>query len=70
MKLTYLLIGMACIGLRVSKAETVDVQLPCKETKVIVETLKEFEEVPFIFGVTNDNARSIMTLWINPSLGT
>ena len=70
MKLTYLLIGMAFIAPRVSNAEESFIQpkLYCDDTKKIVNTLKQtFKEMPFAYGKTGDDAKSIMSLWINPT---
>lgn len=70
MKLTYLLIGMAFIAPRVSNAEESLIQatLYCDDTKKIVNTLRQtFKEMPFAYGKTNDDAKSVMSLWINPT---
>jgi hypothetical protein len=69
-KLTYLLIGMACIVPQASNAEESFVQatLYCDETKKIMNTLRQtFKEMPFVFGKTNDDAKSVMSLWVNPT---
>lgn len=48
--------------------ETITTQLYCDDTKKIVNTLKQtFKEMPFVFGKTNDAAKSVMSLWVNPT---
>ena len=73
MKLTYLLIGMACIVPQLSNANSfeLDTKLFCTDTKTIIESLrKSYKELPFIIGKTEDNVNSIMSLWINPTSKT
>ncbi len=73
MKLHYLLIGMACLGLQASKAEEAPVEngitynAPCFDTNQLFTELKnKFKETPIIFGNVSDQAGSTMSLWINP----
>ncbi len=68
MKLHYLLIGMACLGLRVSNAqESVTVELPCVSTKELFSELQnKYKEIPIIAGIANDQAKSTVSIWLNP----
>lgn len=69
MKLTYLLIGMACIVPLASNAgEIITSEIYCDKTATVMNTLrKEFKEFPFALGKTNDEAGSTMSLWVNPT---
>ena len=61
---------MAFIVPQASNAEEsfIEPRLYCDDTKKIVGTLKQtFKEMPFAFGKTGDDAKSIMSLWINPT---
>jgi len=68
-KLTYLLIGMACIVPLASNAsEIITTEIYCDKTTTIMETLrKEYKEFPFTVGKANDIAGSMMSFWINPT---
>jgi hypothetical protein len=73
-KLHYLLIGMACLGLPASKAQeankdeaVITYDAPCFDTnKLFAELKNKFKETPIIFGNVSDQAGSTMSLWINP----
>ena len=74
MKLHYILIGIACLGLQTSTAEEVPkieggitFEAPCFDTNQLFTELKiKFKETPIIFGNVSDQASSTMSLWINP----
>ena len=39
----------------------------CDDTTAITTALKtEYNEVPIIYGVADDDVNSIMTIWVNP----
>lgn len=66
MKIVGLLIG--CIALASNAGELVTRDMLCDETKILVKSLREkYQEMPIISGKTEDEAGSIMTLWMNPS---
>lgn len=47
--------------------ELVSRDMFCADTKVIVKELREkFKEVPVVTGKADDEAQSIMTIWLNP----
>ncbi len=61
---------MAFIVPQASKAQefVINAELICNETKHIVNVLrKEYKEMPFLFGKAGDEAKSIMSLWVNPT---
>ena len=72
MKLHYLLIGMACLGLQASNAqETIAVELPCFDTKVLFNELKnKYKETPIVMGITSDQVKSTMSVWLQPTTNT
>lgn len=39
----------------------------CEDTKTVLNVLKKYKETPFIFGSTGDQAKSLMSVWINPN---
>lgn len=72
----YQLIGMVFLGLLASNAlsqekelNTVDIittSFPCYNTKELFNSLRtEYKEVPFIFGKSDDMAKSTFSMWIN-----
>jgi len=72
MKAIYLTIGMICALLSNNSysqklEETVKTDLPCYNTKELFKSLREkFKELPLLTGKTDDEANSIMSLWLNP----
>jgi hexokinase len=45
--------------------------MPCGDTKVITEQLRErFKEIPIIMGIADDGAKSLMSLWTNVDNGS
>lgn len=69
MKASYLLIGMAFIAPLASNAgEVLKFDAYCDNTDTIVKTLKEnYKEAPLIVGKASDQAKSVMTIWTNPT---
>jgi hypothetical protein len=73
-KIHYLLIGIACLGLQASTAEEaikaeegITYDAPCFDTNELFAELKiKFKETPIILGNVSDQAKSTMSLWINP----
>lgn len=74
MKLNYLLIGIACLGLQASSAEEsiktedgITFKAPCFDTNELFAELKrKYKETPIMLGSVSDQASSTMSLWINP----
>lgn len=74
MKLHYLLIAIAFLGLQSSKAEESDntgeaitIDAPCFDTNQLFTELKiKFKESPIIMGIASDQVKSTMSFWINP----
>lgn len=60
---------MACIApLASNSAELLKFDAYCDGTETIVKNLKEtYKEAPILMGKTSDEAKSVMTLWINPT---
>ena len=47
--------------------EKITTQLFCDDTLTIVKVLKDtHHEEPFLLGIANDVAESLMTFWLNP----
>jgi hypothetical protein len=70
-KLTYLLSAIIFLGLSNSYAqkleESVTSDMPCYNTKEIFKSLREkFKELPFMTGKAEDEANSVVSIWINP----
>lgn len=54
-----------------SPEELVDVKIACYNTDMLFKTLLDtHKEYPVIMGMTDDNARSTMTIWVNFSTKT
>jgi hypothetical protein len=71
-KLHYLLIGMACLGLQASSAtEPAPPPAPrCFDTVKLFATLKDkYKESTIVAGISSDEDKSTMTLWVNPDSG-
>jgi hypothetical protein len=72
-KAIYLTIGAVFIGLLASNSysqeikDTVKTELPCYNTKELFKSLREnYNELPLITGKTDDEAKSTMSVWLNP----
>jgi hypothetical protein len=65
---------MACLGLQASNAEEankneegITYNAPCFDTNELFTELKiKYKETPIILGIVSDQAKSTMSLWINP----
>ena len=73
MKAIYLTIGAVFIGLLASNSysqeikDTVKTELPCYNTQELFKSLREkFKELPLLTGKTDDEAKSTMSVWLNP----
>ena len=73
MKAIYQLIGTVCIGLLASNTysqkleETVTADLPCYNTKELFKSLGEkYKELPLLTGKATDEAKSTLSVWMNP----
>ena len=71
MKSIYLTIGILCAITNISYAQkledTVKIDLPCYNTTELFKSLREnFKEVPLLTGKTDDEAKSTMSIWMNP----
>ena len=54
-----------------TSAETITSVMPCGDTKVVTEQLRErFKEIPIIIGRADDAANSVMSLWTNIKTGS
>jgi len=52
-------------------SETITAVMPCGETKLITDKLRDsFNEAPIIIGKTDDEVNSLMSLWANTTTGT
>lgn len=46
--------------------EVVKIPIMCADTKFVFKELTEqYQEQPMMFGIANDNAKSIFSIWIN-----
>lgn len=74
MKAIYLTIGILSVGLLASNTysqkleQTIKTELPCFNTTELFNSLGEtYKEVPIAIGKTGDEAKSTMSLWLNPA---
>lgn len=52
-------------------SETITTVMPCGETKLITDKLKNsYNENPIIIGIADDEVNSLMSLWANTKTGT
>ena len=71
MKLTYLLLvlslGITNISYSQELKDTIEAELPCYDTKELFKSLKEkYKEMPLLTGKATDEARSTLSVWMNP----
>jgi len=68
MKSLYLILGMICINVYAQKIEdTITADMPCYNTKEIFTSLREkYKEFPFMTGQVDDEAKSVVSIWMNP----
>ena len=80
MKAIYQLIGIPCIALLASstvshaesngvpRIEVLKYEAPCYDTNKLFEMLKNtYKEYPIVAGRTNDEAKTVMSLWFHPT---
>ena len=71
MKLTYLLI-IILLGLPIKAysqkvEESITADMPCYNTTEIFKSLKEkYKEIPLMTGKAEDEANSVVSIWMNP----
>jgi hypothetical protein len=57
----------SCLTLNVYAGEVITRDMFCADTKLIVKDLREkYKEIPVITGKADDEAQSLMTIWMNP----
>ena len=62
-----LLLALLLLPTFSSAVETVTTQMYCDETIYVAKVLRDtHHEEPFLLGVANDLAESLMTFWLNP----
>lgn len=65
MRLIALLIGLTALSSLAG--EMVSNEMFCDDTREITRALKtDYNEVPIIYGMADDDVNSIMTIWVNP----
>ena len=58
---------VSCLTLNAFAGEVITRDMFCADTKLIVKDLKEkYKEIPVITGKADDEAQSLMTIWMNP----
>jgi len=73
MKAIYLTIGMICTLLSNNSysqelKDTIETELPCYNTKELFKSIREkYKEMPLLIGKASDEARSTISVWINPT---
>jgi hypothetical protein len=56
-----------CLTLNAFAGEVVQRDMFCADTKLIVKDLREkYNEIPVVTGKVDDEAKSLMTIWMNP----
>ena len=73
MKAIYLAIGMVFTGLPASNSyaqkleNSITAEIPCYNTTELFKSLKEkYKELPIMSGQATDEAKSTLSLWMNP----
>lgn len=73
MRAIYLKIGIVFIGLQVSNSyaqkleNSITAEIPCYNTTELFKSLREkFKELPILSGQATDEAKSILSFWMNP----
>ena len=73
MKAIYLTIGMifALLSNNLYSQElkdTIETELPCYNTKELFKSIREkYKEMPLLIGKASDEARSTISVWMNPT---
>ena len=58
---------VCCLTLNAFAGEVVQRDMFCADTKIIVKDLREkYNEIPVVTGKVDDEAKSLMTIWMNP----
>jgi len=56
-----------CLTLNAFAGEVVTRDMYCADTKLIVKDLRDkYKEMPVVTGKVDDEAKSLMTIWMNP----
>ena len=68
MKSIYLMIGLvSLLPIQSNAGEMVPTEMYCSTTKELAKDLKDkYKEVPLLVGKTIDEAKSVMSFWVNP----
>ena len=71
MKLTYILViillGLTTNSYSQKLEESITADMPCYNTKEIFKSLREqYKEIPFMTGKAEDEANSVVSIWMNP----
>lgn len=61
------MLSLGIIATMCNAGEVVTRDMYCADTKVIVKELREkYREIPVVTGKADDEAKSVMTIWLNP----
>lgn len=70
MKSLYLILltlGLSTYSYAQKLENTITADLPCYNTKELFKSLKEnYKEMPFMTGQAEDEAKSVVSIWMNP----
>ena len=71
MKLTYILViillGLTTNSYSQKLEESITADMPCYNTKEIFKSLREkYKELPLMTGQVDDEANSVVSIWLNP----
>lgn len=71
MKSIYLILltlGISTISYAQKLEDTITADLPCYNTKELFKSLREqYKELPFMTGKAEDEANSVVSIWMNPT---
>ena len=71
MKSIYLILltlGISTISYAQKLEDTITADLPCYNTKELFKSLREqYKELPFMTGKAEDEANSVVSIWMNPA---
>jgi len=66
--LTIMLALMSDIAHSQELKDTIEAELPCYNTKELFKSLREkYKEMPLLTGKATDEARSTLSVWMNPT---
>ena len=61
------ILSLGLIATISNAGEVVTRDMFCADTKIIVKDLREkYKEIPVVVGKADDEAQSVMTIWMNP----